>query len=1123
MQSNLNQSAPLSSLDSVIRPLLCLAALFHDLGKMNLQFQSKLRNGAITTEWLRHELVSHFMLQHWIELQGDAWLQVLSEQPQALASMVQGPAIQVSEDALHLARERNPRRDVPARLARQAVVAVTENPVAGALCWLVLTHHENIGIDADEKQRRKTLPALLQPALRAQMGERAEPDPRNLQVAGNARLPWTDPLWLAQVQTHARELLDALAAQPSLRSALGSPGGCWARLIACHARPVLVYADFLASASSEIDAAASPDRLYANTRQDEPPGGTLTRHTKGATRRMADSLVTHLLKTGTFVQRVLDAQASALPGIRLDLGGAHRLLDPLRAVPRQFQWQNDAVAALKAIGNVQARPLFCIVISGTGAGKTLAAPKLLAAAGGDSLRYTVGLGLKSLTLQTGEAYQSLVGLRREQTMTVVGDTVYAQLRQSASADLREQKAARDDAELAGSHSVLAAQDDVVLTNEGYRPAVLAHRLGVDEAIARSVFRGEKALSMTEVPVLSCTTDHLVQASVLDDATDARMSLRLATADLVLDEIDAYGYEDLQALARLCHAAGVHGRRVVVMSATVSRTVLKALYAQWWAGYQAFLCRGPAQAPQNAGLPVLALVSNYLDCSVTPVPSADEAAARIDQYVHEACAALKRLPARNCLGVLPLGADEGKSHEALYRQALLLSRQHRSVEEGTGRSLSCGFVRFNRVRDARRFARLVFEKAAAEDAFVLRVQCYHARFPVYHLTLIEEALGRLLHRADEQAIFKLPEVRRLMDEHPAQKDFVLVVSTTSIQETGRDHDYDWCVLEPWSTRSLVQAAGRVLRHRDRSASTPNVWLLEQTLASLEAGERRDLELCHETLRRRRDSEAETFARLLSQVPLREKGLLDETLRKLLEKYAAAFALAPDARDPRQLLLRSHWLGAPAYAQGITAAACLSEDECGQALLSRLEHFAQGRRMGATLEGSLMGVANLARPWTKAGSLRRADGVEQPGLTQLHGLDERHELLWGRHAREIVFRRRERDRQATFALDPATGFQTIRLVVQRSRSEVALLPRGNEPHAPDGDPLGAIAAPGLGWVPLDDLAPSGAEQRLLSAGITSSTGRKLSHAFDCPLGPGGQAKLLTAALNYEPLLGCEGLLS
>jgi hypothetical protein len=98
--------------------------------------------------------------------------------------------------------------------------------------------------------------------------------------------------------------------------------------------------------------------------------------------------------------------------------------------------------------------------------------------------YTFGLGIKGLKLQTGEAheYKRRVVLGRDQALSVGGDTVYAQLCQAS---------VPAPAELAGSVSILAKQDDVAFTNEAYWPVVLVGRLGVADAIARPVFRGRR--------------------------------------------------------------------------------------------------------------------------------------------------------------------------------------------------------------------------------------------------------------------------------------------------------------------------------------------------------------------------------------------------------------------------------------------------------------------------------------------------------------------------------------------------------------------------------------------------------------------------------------------------------
>jgi CRISPR-associated endonuclease/helicase Cas3 len=54
----------------------------------------------------------------------------------------------------------------------------------------------------------------------------------------------------------------------------------------------------------------------------------------------------------------------------------------------------------------------------------------------------------------------------------------------------------------------------------------------------------------------------------------------------------------------------------------------------------------------------------------------------------------------------------------------------------------------------------------------------------------------------------------------------------VTEVGRDHDYDWAVVEPSSMRSIIQLVGRVRRHRGGAASTANVLICEHNLKRFE---------------------------------------------------------------------------------------------------------------------------------------------------------------------------------------------------------------------------------------------------------------------------------------------------
>ena len=59
----------------------------------------------------------------------------------------------------------------------------------------------------------------------------------------------------------------------------------------------------------------------------------------------------------------------------------------------------------------------------------------------------------------------------------------------------------------------------------------------------------------------------------------------------------------------------------------------------------------------------------------------------------------------------------------------------------------------------------------------------------------------------------------------------MVLASPVAEVGRDHDYDWAIVEPSSMRSIIQLAGRVLRHRDQVPETPNIGLLNKNYKAL----------------------------------------------------------------------------------------------------------------------------------------------------------------------------------------------------------------------------------------------------------------------------------------------------
>jgi len=111
--------------------------------------------------------------------------------------------------------------------------------------------------------------------------------------------------------------------------------------------------------------------------------------------------------------------------------------------------------------------------------------------------------------------------------------------------------------------------------------------------------------------------------------------------------------------------------------------------------------------------------------------------------------------------------------------------------------------------------------------------YHSRHPLLVRSAIEKRLDRLLKRHDPAALFADAELRYQIDRHP-EPDQIFIVLATAVAEVGRDHDYDWAIVEPSSMRSIIQLAGRIRRHRPEAYAQTNLLLLDTNIKHLVDG-------------------------------------------------------------------------------------------------------------------------------------------------------------------------------------------------------------------------------------------------------------------------------------------------
>ncbi len=157
-----------------------------------------------------------------------------------------------------------------------------------------------------------------------------------------------------------------------------------------------------------------------------------------------------------------------------------------------------------------------------------------------------------------------------------------------------------------------------------------------------------------------------------------------------------------------------------------------------------------------------------------------------------------------------------------------------IDPASGKRVSFGLIRMANIEPLFDVALAMYGQGAPAPGVRVHLCVYHSQFPLLARSSIERHLDTVLDRRSPDGadpIFQRPAIRALLDAND-EVDHIFIVLGSPVTEVGRDHDYDWAVVEPSSMRSLIQLAGRVRRHRPGAVQEANMRLLDSNLRAFE---------------------------------------------------------------------------------------------------------------------------------------------------------------------------------------------------------------------------------------------------------------------------------------------------
>ncbi|SGZ16822.1 Putative uncharacterized protein [Moritella viscosa] len=300
---------------------------------------------------------------------------------------------------------------------------------------------------------------------------------------------------------------------------------------------------------------------------------------------------------------------------------------------------------------------------------------------------------------------------------------------------------------------------------------------------------------------------------------------------------------------MIHLAGMLGRKVMISSATIPPSLAEGYFNAYKKGWQLY-----SQSRSNAENTIGCAWIDEFNTAVASINTtlSDKAITAYqvehDAFIAKRVAKLKKQPIKRKAEIIKCSesmsahktaSDETKQEQYFshIKQAILVKhQQHHTTDDETDKSVSFGVVRVANIVPCVELTKYLLQTDYPIDVEV-KVMAYHSQQVLLLRHEQEKHLDRVLKRKEKMGekpkAFTNSVIRKHLDKSAA-KNIIFILVATPVEEVGRDHDFDWAVIEPSSYRSIVQLAGRVRRHRLAEVTQANIALMQYNYKAFKDG-------------------------------------------------------------------------------------------------------------------------------------------------------------------------------------------------------------------------------------------------------------------------------------------------